>query len=587
MSERCQRCKAVLGYEETTCGVCKSFVGYPNVRRADAMKSALENHYCQALEDAEMRGYVSQVRDLEVLLKNSVATINVTPKLLYCVAADGRYVSYYKAVDRGIRKIAERKYHAHRGVVDAAVHTGYETEIINAAVSPDGRGLTNYGPVTFQLRESTFGHRASVLRENAFDFFRRHDLGGLDTEEPPGWRSNWESRALLGVAHLAPEISSTTFDLENLILSTGRTRPEDRYLEVHIHGDVPLQSLSSATLEESLADAEKEDWEFGRAKLLEHGVIVTGFDENVDAHIRHAEKLSGLGRLDEALAAYDQAIASFPQDVAVRNGRAETLRQIGRLDEALAAFEEVMTRFPQDLVAHTGRAKTLRELGRYDEEAFKRDMKHLAELFGVSAETIGRWASSPNGRTEPPAAASAVDTKSDDDLVAEPSNVEGAISVAHLCGPLGQALAVMNGKTWLYDGNNRRSATHNDIRFFFEYGLETYPAAARTERDLVAALNLETRCHQALKSVLMGLDGGLADDLRRRAMLRAERLLEDDAVARFAKARLSTLTARKDWNMDEARRLARRFRTFSVASLYGGDEKSVQGSPGCIPRRAA
>jgi len=37
---------------------------------------------------------------------------------------------------------------------------------------------------------------------------------------------------------------------------------------------------------------------------------------------------------------------------------------------------------------------------------------------------------------------------------------------------LGQALAVVNDETWLYKDSDRRRASANDIRFFFELGLE-------------------------------------------------------------------------------------------------------------------
>jgi hypothetical protein len=49
------------------------------------------------------------------------------------------------------------------------------------------------------------------------------------------------------------------------------------------------------------------------------------------------------------------------------------------------------------------------------------------------------------------------------------------VSKAHVCGPLGKALAVIDGTTWLYEGQERRRPTSNDIRFFFDFGLEVRP----------------------------------------------------------------------------------------------------------------
>lgn len=78
------------------------------------------------------------------------------------------------------------KYHAHRSAVDAKIHPGYGFEILNAALSPDGRGLPNYGEVTLELSELSIASRASVLRENAFDFYERCDLGKRNAEEELG-----------------------------------------------------------------------------------------------------------------------------------------------------------------------------------------------------------------------------------------------------------------------------------------------------------------------------------------------------------------------------------------------------------------
>jgi tetratricopeptide (TPR) repeat protein len=82
----------------------------------------------------------------------------------------------------------------------------------------------------------------------------------------------------------------------------------------------------------------------------------------VVARTGRAETLRALGRLDEALAAYDAAIAAFPRDVYARNGRAETLRALGRLDEALAAYDAAVAAFPLSLVARNGRAGILLDL---------------------------------------------------------------------------------------------------------------------------------------------------------------------------------------------------------------------------------
>ena len=73
------------------------------------------------------------------------------------------------------------------------------------------------------------------------------------------------------------------------------------------------------------------------------------------------------GKLDEALAAYREAIASYPEDVFAWNGRAEVLRDMWKLDEALAAYDEAIQTFPAEVVPHCGRAAVLTDMGRLEE----------------------------------------------------------------------------------------------------------------------------------------------------------------------------------------------------------------------------
>ncbi len=80
-----------------------------------------------------------------------------------------------------------------------------------------------------------------------------------------------------------------------------------------------------------------------------------------------AEALKALGRLDEALAAYDATVEEHPEDVVAKKGRAEALKALGRLDEALAAYDATVKEHPGDVVAKEGRAEALKALGRLDE----------------------------------------------------------------------------------------------------------------------------------------------------------------------------------------------------------------------------
>ena len=148
------------------------------------------------------------------------------------------------------------------------------------------------------------------------------------------------------------------------------------------------------------------------------------------------------------------------------------------------------------------------------------------------------------------------------------------IAAAHVSGPLGQALAVVDGETWLFDaGRDRRRPTANDIRFFFDFGLEVRPlspseTAVRGIDDLRALLEAETRRFRALRGLLIGMDSELDEDLRQRGMRRSETLLGDRSVAEFVETRFLRPVDGQPWTIAHALALSREAGLRRVERLY-------------------
>jgi tetratricopeptide (TPR) repeat protein len=142
--------------------------------------------------------------------------------------------------------------------------------------------------------------------------------------------------------------------------------------------EIGLLGLQLELTERSIKEKPDDGWSWAQyadallrnsrpREALEAYDQATAYAGGVVARSGRAETLRALNRLDEALAAYDEAIRDFPGDVVPRNGRAETLRTLNRLDEALAAYDETIRDFPSDVFARTGRAETLHTLNRLDE----------------------------------------------------------------------------------------------------------------------------------------------------------------------------------------------------------------------------
>ncbi len=81
------------------------------------------------------------------------------------------------------------------------------------------------------------------------------------------------------------------------------------------------------------------------------------------AWAQHGDALQKNNKLEEALAAYEQASLFEPMDVVNKNGKAEVLKTLNRLDDALLAYEEVILIHPESVVAKSGKAEVLKALG--------------------------------------------------------------------------------------------------------------------------------------------------------------------------------------------------------------------------------
>ncbi len=83
--------------------------------------------------------------------------------------------------------------------------------------------------------------------------------------------------------------------------------------------------------------------------------------------LRRGMSLHELGKREEALAAYEQALRLDPNNASVHECRGLVLGQLGRREEALAAYEQALRLDPNDALTHRCRGDMLRELGRREE----------------------------------------------------------------------------------------------------------------------------------------------------------------------------------------------------------------------------
>ena len=108
---------------------------------------------------------------------------------------------------------------------------------------------------------------------------------------------------------------------------------------------------------------------------------------NAIAHSNRGAALNRLGRYEDALAALDRALALDPSNGIAHNNRGFALDSLGRYEDALAAFDRALALNPNYDVAHSNRGCALNRLGRYDDalaaldRALHLDTEHPAPYY--------------------------------------------------------------------------------------------------------------------------------------------------------------------------------------------------------------
>lgn len=114
--------------------------------------------------------------------------------------------------------------------------------------------------------------------------------------------------------------------------------------------------------------------------------LAATFGQRSFAATGRARVLRAQGKLDESLAAYEQAVASFSDEPVAYNGRAEVLRDMWKLDQALRAYDLAIEKFPTERVSRCGRAAVLTEMGRLNDAL--RDYDRTIEDFGNEVVSV-------------------------------------------------------------------------------------------------------------------------------------------------------------------------------------------------------
>ncbi|NQT12923.1 MAG: zinc ribbon domain-containing protein [Planctomycetes bacterium] len=230
-----------------SCPVCGHDVGFPNVRAAAVREEteALTAREESALHNAEARGCAHVVEQFRNAVRNSQAAVcrPISPLQVLVSSDNELYATFSKLVRAQARLPKSNEMDQIRVAIDATLFPYYHEEIRFAALTLDGRGVTNFGDYTMVLATRTIERRASVFEENSVYFFQRRVKAW--TPPPPGHRAVWDDRDKLAGAKLADRIDKDTIpdDFAKLLVHPGAAPEDDEFIEVHVYGPIHRRGI--------------------------------------------------------------------------------------------------------------------------------------------------------------------------------------------------------------------------------------------------------------------------------------------------------------------------------------------------------
>ena len=279
----CPRCSNDIPRPADCCPHCGARPElFWNVIEADHVdeRAALGDRYAAAIADAATRGAGVSLQHFENALAESTAVIARPETVIHRLANNTRqlYASYYQEIEAGLRLPDDDEWSTARELADTLLFIGYQQHIRFGALSLDGKGPSNYGSCSFELRENMIADRASVLEENSVTFMERHSVkASRNPAVPKGYRAPWGSRAKVCVAKLAAHIDSTTRPNEysGLLLRQGTTPAAHEYVEVHIFGPITILTMAKVTVTKPNKRQKATVVKALKSKLAKYGVSVS------------------------------------------------------------------------------------------------------------------------------------------------------------------------------------------------------------------------------------------------------------------------------------------------------------------------
>lgn len=252
MDITCQLCQSPFPASQERCPHCGRPSLFPNVTAASlpVERAALDARYSKACLKLEQSNCDALRQDFELAVRDQgKAVISTNFAEVERIAATDSHVfsTYYQRVQAGLHIPTGGKWDVLRGVAEHALFPGYKDHIRFGALSLHDQGVWNYGQCAIVLKNEMVTHRTTLFEDNnvVFTVYEQQMTMAKAVDLEPGHRAVWGEREKLCVAKLAPRLEAglATRDFPDLLLESGLSTRDDRFVELHIWGPLTVRAI--------------------------------------------------------------------------------------------------------------------------------------------------------------------------------------------------------------------------------------------------------------------------------------------------------------------------------------------------------
>ena len=238
----------------TSCDVCQSPIGFPNVRAAQSDQQALVDRFDLEMASIKIRKIDDVASEfIEAVNKANVVIARSMLDLIPMIQNSNKlFATFHNQVASNARLAENNEFDPKRETIESLLHPFYYKNIHYAALSLDCVGIKDYGDVHIKFHNKFIQNRTSFFEENPFNFVKKHNLLVGDSV-PPGFRSTWEEKGKLALckyhANLYVGMESKQF---KDVLVVNKDNPD--FIEAHIYGNIHVACIDKITM---FSDAEQ------------------------------------------------------------------------------------------------------------------------------------------------------------------------------------------------------------------------------------------------------------------------------------------------------------------------------------------